>query len=153
MLWNGLLTRSLHRCELMQNQHQEPDGSLWSLSQLVGHMCLDWIELCLVLKDHKILPNQSPLSALDQRFLRRLPFLRSIPGHKGETVITSLQNVKLRSIKVIKNQTWSTSPEGSEVHRGSFISSHANMVGSSLYVIFVIVLTLFRTVYCNISRY
>lgn len=34
--------------------------------------------------------------------------------------------------------TWRVSPEGSDVHLGSFINSHANIVGSSLYSIPVI---------------
>jgi hypothetical protein len=43
--------------------------------------------------------------------------------------------------------TWRVSPEGSDMQRGSFINSHANMVGSFLYSIPVMVFFLVNKVW------
>lgn len=141
-------TMCQHKCELKQNQHQEPYGFWWNQFQLVEHMYLDWTELYLVLMDHKIPPDQPPLNVLDPCSSQTQPFLESIPVNAHS--ITSNYNMGCLIICKMpdrERQTWSLSPEGSDVQRGSFISSQAKMVGSSLYVTFVNEFTLLSTVF------
>ena len=86
------LTKSLDKCELKQNRHQEPDGFWWSQFQLVEHMYSGWLELYLVLKDHKILPILSPVSALDPYSSHRPPSLVSMTRNNSNQ---SLQKKKM----------------------------------------------------------